>query len=275
MVNLGVIGKPSDWLISSNVNYSKAKEIFNINLIDIGINEVKDLYNKVDVDLNLLNKFKNLFSENELVKALKIYEALKIIVNKYKLKGLTIRCFDLLEPIKSTACLALGLLNDEGIIGTCEGDVPALISMFLIKNLADSESFQANPSKIMVENNEIILAHCTIPLKMCTSFRLDTHFESRIGVAIKGELLPQKIGILRIASTLDKYVILTGEIVKNLNQTNLCRTQILVKLDNNSNVKYFLTKPLGNHHIIFYSNSEKLGKLNTYLSSKLNRIRTL
>lgn len=274
MVNLGVIGKPSDWLISSNVNYSKAKEIFNINLIDIDINEVKDLYNKVDVDLNLLNKFKNLFNENELVKALKIYEALKLIVKKYKLKGLTIRCFDLLEPIKSTACLALGLLNDEEIIGTCEGDVPALISMFLIKNLTDSESFQANPSKIMVENNEIILAHCTIPLKMCTSFRLDTHFESRIGVAIKGELLPQKIGILRIASTLDKYVILTGEIVKNLNQTNLCRTQILVKLDNDSNVKYFLTKPLGNHHIIFYSNSEKLGKLNTYLSSKLNRIST-
>ena len=274
MVNLGVIGKPSDWLISSNVNYSKAKEIFNINLIDIDINEVKDLYNKVDVDLNLLNKFKNLFNENELVKALKIYEALKLIVKKYKLKGLTIRCFDLLEPIKSTACLALGLLNDVGIIGTCEGDVPALISMFLIKNLTDSESFQANPSKIIVENNEIILAHCTIPLKMCTSFRLDTHFESRIGVAIKGELLPQKIGILRIASTLDKYVILTGEIVKNLNQTNLCRTQILVKLDNDSNVKYFLTKPLGNHHIIFYSNSEKLGKLNTYLSSKLNRIST-
>lgn len=275
MVNLGVIGKPSDWLISSNVNYSKAKEIFNINLIDIDINEVKDLYNKVDVDLNLLNKFKNLFNENELVKALKIYEALKLIVKKYKLKGLTIRCFDLLEPVKSTACLALGLLNDEEIIGTCEGDVPALISMFLIKNLTDSESFQANPSKIIVENNEIILAHCTIPLKMCTSFRLDTHFESRIGVAIKGELLPQKIGILRIASTLDKYVILTGEIVKNLNQTNLCRTQILVKLDNDSNVKYFLTKPLGNHHIIFYSNSEKLGKLNTYLSSKLNRISTL
>ena len=275
MVNLGVIGKPSDWLISSNVNYSKAKEIFNINLIDIDINEVKDLYNKVDVDLNLLNKFKNLFNESELVKALKIYEALKLIVKKYKLKGLTIRCFDLLEPVKSTACLALGLLNDEEIIGTCEGDVPALISMFLIKNLTDSESFQANPSKIIVENNEIILAHCTIPLKMCTSFRLDTHFESRIGVAIKGELLPQKIGILRIASTLDKYVILTGEIVKNLNQTNLCRTQILVKLDNDSNVKYFLTKPLGNHHIIFYSNSEKLGKLNTYLSSKLNRISTL
>ena len=275
MVNLGVIGKPSDWLISSNVNYSKAKEIFNINLIDIDINEVKDLYNKVDVDLNLLDKFKNLFNESELVKALKIYEALKLIIKKYKLKGLTIRCFDLLEPIKSTACLALGLLNDVGIIGTCEGDVPALISMFLIKNLTDSESFQANPSKIMVENNEIILAHCTIPLKMCTSFRLDTHFESRIGVAIKGELLPQKIGILRIASTLDKYVILTGEIVKNLNQTNLCRTQILVKLDNDSNVKYFLTKPLGNHHIIFYSNSEKLGKLNTYLSSKLNRISTL
>ena len=37
---LGVFGIPSDWLISSNVDYKKCKEIFNIELIDIKQEEI-------------------------------------------------------------------------------------------------------------------------------------------------------------------------------------------------------------------------------------------
>lgn len=36
---LGVFGKPSDWLISSDADYKKAREIFHINLIVYGRHE--------------------------------------------------------------------------------------------------------------------------------------------------------------------------------------------------------------------------------------------
>ncbi|MBU1020752.1 MAG: hypothetical protein KJ847_06005 [Firmicutes bacterium] len=39
-VNLGVIGKPSDWLIASDVDYEKCLSYHNINLIDIDIEEL-------------------------------------------------------------------------------------------------------------------------------------------------------------------------------------------------------------------------------------------
>ena len=39
--NLGVIGKPSDWLIGSKVNYKEVKNVYDINLIDIDYEEPK------------------------------------------------------------------------------------------------------------------------------------------------------------------------------------------------------------------------------------------
>ena len=45
MTRLGVIGKPSDWLISSDVDYKRVKETFDIELIDIDIKELIDATN--------------------------------------------------------------------------------------------------------------------------------------------------------------------------------------------------------------------------------------
>ena len=43
-------------------------------------------------------------------------------------------------------------------------------------------------------------------------------------------------------------VINIGELVKNLTEFNLCRTQIQLRLD--EPVSYFLTESIGNHHLI-------------------------
>ncbi|MCR5741494.1 MAG: hypothetical protein K6G38_03445 [Gammaproteobacteria bacterium] len=267
MVNLGVIGKPSDWLIASDVDYKYAKEKFGINLIDIDIKELIDLSNASLVSYPM-NKFGISFDRDELNKAYRIYDALKIMVKKYDLKGLTVRCFDLLDTVKSTSCLAFSLLNSEGIIATCEGDIPSLISMYLIYKIYKAPSFQANPSKIDTDNNKILLAHCTLPLSMTTSYKLKTHYESGIGIGVKGELKEDDILIFKLSNDLKKYVLLSGKITENLERNNLCRTQIIVNI--NEDVTYFLKRPLQNHHIIFYKEDKE--KIIKYLDD-LNLIR--
>ncbi len=264
---LGVIGKPSDWLISSSsVDNKILKDKFNIELVNISTKELIDEYKKHNEDL-APELFNATFDYEELKKAYHIYLALRNLVNKYSLKGLTIRCFDLLDTVKSTSCLALALLNDEGIIGGCEGDIGALISMFLIRKILHKPSFMANPSYLNFKNNELVLAHCTIPLKMTTSYKFNTHFESNIGIGIKGELDTSKtIYIFRISSLLDSYVLLKGNIEENLNKFNLCRTQIRIRLNSIEDINYFLTKPLGNHHMVFYSDDENVKELINYLS---------
>ena len=242
----GIIGKPSDWLIASNANYETAKRLHNIELVDISINKVSDYYFKSINDYNL--EFK--YDSKEIDKALKLHKVLNKIKEEYNLNGLTIRCFDLLEKLKTTSCLSLSLLNNEGIVATCEGDVPTMISMHILNKLTNQVGFQANPSRIDVENKKMILAHCTLPLNMVNKYNLDTHFESGIGVAIKGYLKEEKVTIFKLSKNLKDYYVTTGTIIKNLEESNLCRTQIEVSIDDN--IEYFLNRPYGNHHVVIY-----------------------
>ena len=245
---LGVIGKPSDWLISSIPNFDKLHEKLGVTLEAIDIKEVEKEFNKISF-LDIKRDLKE-FDYNELYKAKKIYQAFKDVVSKHQLNGFTVRCFDLLTSLKSTGCLGLSLLNDEGIISSCEGDVMALTSMVIASAFSGEYVFQANPSRIDVLNKDIVFAHCTIPLKMTKDYYFDTHFESLTGVAVKGYLYEKDVTVLRISSDLKNYFLEEGKIVKNLESDNLCRTQIEVKFDND--ISNILKHPCGNHHIIFY-----------------------
>ena len=255
---LGVIGKPSDWLIASDVDYKKVKDNLGISLIDI---EMDELVKEIDQDHNFdhlkLNDIKNKgFDSKSIEGALKIYSGLKAIVNKYKLDGITVRCFDLLEIYKNTGCLGLSLLNDEGILAGCEGDIPALISMVILHYLTNEPVFMANPSSIDIDKNEIILAHCTLPLNMPDEFYLKTHFESGLGVGIKGNIEEGEGTIFKLSRDGKEYFVSGGEIVENLDKESLCRTQIRMKVD--EDIKYFLQNSLGNHHLICKGDYSKL-----------------
>ncbi len=251
---LGVLGHPSDWLIASDVDYDKARELFDVELVDLPISEVADLYEKepeqLDESLNVSS-----FDRRELVKAYRLYKALEKIVSIHRLDGFTIRCFDLLGSLKTTACLALALFNSRNdCLGTCEGDIPSMLSMFVSKYVLKTESFQCNPSRIDVERNKIVLAHCTLPLSMCESYVFDTHFESGIGVGIHGEIKEGDVTLFRIDSALAEFFVEEGTLEKDLYEKHLCRTQIVLSLPRLDTI---LTHPLGNHEIVIKGHRAK------------------
>ncbi len=258
----GVIGKPSDWLISSNVNYKDARDLHKVRLIDIDINEVINHFNKIDDSL-CKNNFGFQYDEKELTDAIRLYLALFMIKKEYRLDGLTIRCFDLLSSIKTTACLGLALFNLKNIVSTCEGDVPTMLTMHILNKVTGQVGFQANPSRINVDDSTMVFAHCTLPLNMPKTYTLDSHFESGIGVAVKGELKEEKVTIFKLSKNLKDYYVTTGTIIRNLNEPNLCRTQIEVKVD--ENIEYFLTRPYGNHHVIIYGDHKE--ELENYMQN--------
>ena len=251
---LGLIGKPSDWLISSDVDANEALDKFKIELVNIDIHELIDEYKKETAfDINKLLADQN-FNKEEVSKAEHLYNAIKVLVKKYNLNGFTIRCFDLLGILKTTACVALSHFNDEGIIATCEGDVPSMIGMYIVNKVLKEPAFQSNPSRIDTSKNEILLAHCTIPLKLCKSFTLDTHYESGIGVGIHGEVKEGDATIFRLNSALTKCFIEEGTINNNQYENKLCRTQIVCTFHNLDKI---LTNPLGNHELIILGHHKK------------------
>lgn len=255
--NLGVIGEPSEWLIASKVDYNDVKKIFNINMIDIPMEELMLEIEKKDSGVvphlsTLKKKWKN---PEVLDGALYIYGALKRLVKKYKLDGLTIRCFDLLGKYKNTACLALALLNEEGITSACEGDVPSLLTMHVLHALTGRPSFQANPSMINSKDNTVLFAHCTLPLNMVSKYELLTHFESNLGIGIKGEMSSGPVTLCKLfindKHNLDNSIVLSGTIKENCSLTGYCRTQIKVELQDFDFVQ-LLNESFGNHVLITY-----------------------
>ena len=223
---LGVIGKPSDWLIASQADYEQVRQQLGIELVDVAL---PPSLGGLGAD---------------------IYAALKEVLAEQRLQGFTLRCFDLLTTVRDTGCLALAKLNAEGYVAGCEGDVPAMITMMIARSLFGVSGFQANPASIDPETGEMVFAHCTIPLDMVERYELDTHFESGIGTGIRGYMKEGPVTVFKVSGDLRRHFIAEGMLVRNQSKPDLCRTQLVIRLDDKSFTKYFLTEPIGNHHII-------------------------
>ena len=258
--NLGVIGGASSWLIASPIEPKTIYSNFKIKVQKIKMKELEDFISETEqemIDLKDIPHVNELMAKSDnsdtLHEALVFYLSLKKLVKKYNLKGLTIKCFDLLRKYKNTACLALALLNEEGITAGCEGDIASLLTMQVIYALTGRSSFMANPSKFNYEENTLLLAHCTVPLNMCSSYALTTHFESGLGIGVKGEMPEGRITLCKIAPdySLDNTICIPASIKESVSIPGYCRTQIIVSLGEEGMLD-ILKASFGNHLIVSY-----------------------
>ena len=256
---LGIVGHPSDWLISSGFDRDVILDKLGISLQYIPMEELLEEYSSLkDEVAESWNEVVGRSGvegplstpvKQALPGAYRLYKALQTLVSDYGLSGLTIRCFDLLTSIHNTGCLALARLNSEGYVAGCEGDVPAMLSMMIGRAVSGVSGFQANPSSIDPETGEIVFSHCTVPLDMVSSFGLDTHFESGIGVGIRGQLPSGPVTVFKVSGDLSRHFVCEGELLRCEAKPDLCRTQTVLRLPASA-ASYFLTEPIGNHHII-------------------------
>ena len=231
-LRLGVVGKPSDWLIASNVNYDDVLERMNIELVDIPIEQVTSLG---EVDAGMAG-------------AEAIYVRLKQIVEQYDLQGVTLRCFDLLKTVKNTGCIALSKLNDEGIPAACEGDIPTLLTMMVCKKVTGELCFQVNPARVQADG-KMLFAHCTLPLGMTEKHEYTTHFESGIGVAIHGDLPTGDYTLVKMSGDMERMLAVDVTLERCQFEPNLCRTQVWIQATPEVS-NYFYTDPIANHHVL-------------------------
>ena len=251
---IGLFGQPSDWLIASGVDRDFLMQRYGIETIGIDLQCLIDGIKTIpqneaaDVAQGIMKRAKAIGepSNSDLVEAAKAYLAIKKICQEERLDAMTIRCFDIIKACGTTSCLALALLNDEGIVAGCEGDMQSLMSMYLAKRLCDEAAFMANPSQLT--DNSAMLAHCTIPLGMCDEIRLRSHFESGIGAAVQGLLPLTDYTLFKWGGEkLDRYFVTEAKAIEAPYSNHFCRTQITL----NVNLKpYLLQHSIGNHHVI-------------------------
>jgi L-fucose isomerase-like protein len=227
---IGVIGTPSSWLVASNVDYLLAKRRWGIEYVDIPLERIYEQFQQI-TDEQVGASCAAVASQalacregtpEDLIKSMRLYRAIKKVCQEENLEALTLSCFKLIEQIDTTGCVALSLLNDDGIIAGCEGDLQSIFTLLAVKALTGKDGFMANPSMINSRTNELILAHCTVGLKQTERYIIRNHFETEKGIAIQGLLPTGDVTIIKCGGEcLDEYYLSTGTLTENTNYINI------------------------------------------------------
>lgn len=267
---IGLIGEASPWLIASGIDKEALSKRCGVSFREISIGTLADKYlgyrelwknhtlsagARAELDEVLCRFSCSLEGDRtteDLSDAAIMYLALASICKEEHLDAVTVKCFDLLSSCKTTACLALALLNDNGIIAGCEGDIPSICTMLAIYKALGRPSFMANPASIDSDNLSIDFAHCTIPTVMVESCTLPSHFESGIGIGINGEVPLGNYTLCKLSGkTLERSLICNGRLVKGEYLSNRCRTQVRFIFESKAEFDAFCKARVGNHIILF------------------------
>ena len=267
---IGLIGEASPWLIASGIDKEALSKRCGVSFREISIGTLADKYlgyrelwknhtlsagARAELDEVLCRFSCSLEGDRtteDLSDAAIMYLALASICKEEHLDAVTVKCFDLLSSCKTTACLALALLNDNGIIAGCEGDIPSICTMLAVYKALGRPSFMANPASIDSDNLSIDFAHCTIPTVMVESCTLPSHFESGIGIGINGEVPLGNYTLCKLSGkTLERSLICNGRLVKGEYLSNRCRTQVRFIFESKAEFDAFSKARVGNHIILF------------------------
>lgn len=254
---LGLIGTPSDWLVASSPDAEAIRAQWGVELIQVPMSELDQAINAVpdrDAEVVASNWKENARgvvepTSGDLMTAARVVAALREVVRKHRLDACSVRCFDLVTGRRTTGCIALSELIDDGVMAGCEGDLPATLTMMWMHAMTGERPFLANPQDVSLDNNTLWLAHCTIARTLVRAYRLRSHFESSLGVGIEGELEPGPATLARIGGMgLDKVFVSDAEMIGPESLATRCRTQVRLRLK--ESVEPLLSRPLGNHHVL-------------------------
>lgn len=119
--------------------------------------------------------------EKDLEPAGRMYEAFRKTARKYALSAYAVRCWPEWSDIFGIApCSTIGMLNNDRMVSSCEGDVLGAVLMQMEASLSGGIPFFADLISFDDAANTAVLWHCgAAPSAICRSFKettLNQHF---------------------------------------------------------------------------------------------------
>jgi len=163
------------------------------------------------------------------VNAFVLYGIFKDILRECDARAFTIKdCMSTIIPMaKTTACLTLSLLNDEGFLAFCESDFVVVPAGILLGHISGKPVFMHNST--FPHNGLVTCAHCTAPRRMSAEryepVRVLTHYESEYGAAPKVEIPKgQEVTFINPEYDTGRWVGIKGAVESNP-FLEICRSQ--------------------------------------------------
>jgi L-fucose isomerase-like protein len=249
----GLIGHVSHWLVASSVTPGLLQERLGIELVQLDWEDLSD-YHAYPPSDKLLQAFQP-HTSLPLEKEAGVYSFLRQVMRQHRLDALTLECFEMVKDKGVTACLALSLLNSEGVVAGCEGDLASLAGLMAGQALTGRIPWMANVAGM--NGNRLLLAHCTAPLDLLCGVHVRTHFETELSAAVQGTLAMEELTLFRLDERLERVFIAPGRVGGRPQHERACRTQLEVVLDP-ADADKLRQSPLGNHHLVLPGNHADL-----------------
>ncbi len=106
---------------------------------------------------NILAPCKLTATKESLLESIKFYRAMKELAEEYELGALSVKCY---TTYMGKICLGYSLLSEEGIVGSCEGDVTNALTMKMMYDLSGKPINNTDLLYLDDEANTILFAHC-------------------------------------------------------------------------------------------------------------------
>lgn len=179
------------------VDYYQLAEIFNHPAEEASVNRYQEKLNRVFCVKHI--------SGEQLNKVALLAAKLAGFMDHYRLQGLAVRCWpEFAGSFGIAPCAALSLLQSEGRILACEGDVQGMLSMYAHRIMGAETPFLADLSQVDFEKDEVLLWHCGVaPCNLWDGrceISLDTYFAGGKGVTADFVLKEGPVSVMRIDS---------------------------------------------------------------------------
>jgi L-fucose isomerase-like protein len=255
---IGLVGDPSEWLVASTPEPATVRTVWGPEVLRLDVAAVirqqpsAPAGPSAALASSVVSGARTVVEPDTegILDASRLHPVLRDLAAAHRLDAITIRCFDLVDSLGTSGCLALAELNDEGVIAGCEGDLVSTVALLWARELLGVLGWMANPARIDERRSVVLLAHCTVPRSMVREYDLRSHFESGRGVGLAGVIPPGDVTLVRIGGTaMDELWVAEGRALPTEHLDGLCRTQCAVELVRGS-VTELLESPLGNHLVL-------------------------
>ena len=179
-------------------------------------------------------------SEEEIQKATELYVAMKSYVDHEDATAVTIVCRQWIqEPSYPTPCVALMLLQEDGVPAACQGDIDALLTMVLFKRASGVMSYMGNNFEVA---GELGVGHCVLPRTLChpgslQPYYLGDYHGRKPSPTIHTSIPPgHVVTIARLTRNLETLILSRGSIIESLDLRDRCRNTLVIHVDDPARV---------------------------------------
>jgi len=179
-------------------------------------------------------------SRTEIVKSCRLALALERLMDEEEATVMAVDCYGTMwEPLcraYAYPCIGFSRLNNLGLGGICQSDLPCAMTHILFQGLSGRPGFVCNPG-FDFSTNSAIMIHCLATPKMdgpqgpAAPYKLRSVMERREGAVPQVKMrIGQKVTQAVLPDT-SKLLYFTGQIVDTPETDRGCRTKINVKVD--------------------------------------------